>query len=101
MILSQFLLPKKSGNDSGVFFGRRIFFFARDSSEYRRSYVKFKVGISSGDGRKSQGLPYKNAVVEFSFERLSGGSWSQYLCVDLKMARRTLVDMGAFCHFDA
>ena len=76
------------------------FLFIRENTEYGRPQVQFKVGISSGDRRKSQGPPYKNAV-ELSFERVPGGLWSQFLFVDLRMARRTLFDMGAFCRFDA
>jgi hypothetical protein len=77
------------------------FFFLGLSSVYGGPQLHFKVVICSGDGRKSQGLPYKNAVLELSFERLFGDLWSQFLFFDPRMARRTLFDMGASCHFDA
>jgi hypothetical protein len=75
--------------------------FLGANSEYEGPQVHFKVVIWSGDGRKSQGLPYKNAVLELSFERLPGDLWGQFLFFAPRMARRTLFDMGAFCHFDA
>ena len=54
------------------------FFFLGLNSVYGGPQLHFKVVICSGDGRKSQGLPYKNAVLELNFKRLLGELWSYF-----------------------